>query len=118
MPSVLGTEATFSVGSAGTARRAPVAGSPAFHAILAELAELPNAKDAEYSGDAPLSNYRTAEEWGDPAWKSSLLRAEEKRCRLKNKWNSGKQLRRDDFIDLICHWVNTLVLLDESEFTF
>lgn len=93
-------------------------GSPTFHAILAELAALHDEKDAEYAGDEPLSNYRTAEEWGVEPWASSLLRAEEKRCRLKNCWNSGKQLRRDDFIDLICHWVNTLVLLDESEFTY
>ena len=104
-----------SVSAATDARSQTAVGSPAFHAILAELAELHNAKDAEYSGEEPLSNYRTAEEWGDPAWKSSLLRAEEKRKRLQNQWNSGKELRRDDFIDLIAHWCNTLVLWSEMQ---
>lgn len=89
-------------------------GSPQFHAILDELRALHDQKDEEYSGDTPLSNYRTAEEWGDPAWKSSLLRAEEKRKRLQNQWKSGKELRRDDWLDLCAHWINTLVLWEEE----
>lgn len=89
-------------------------GSPAFHAILKELGETHEQKDAEYSGNDPLSNYKVVEEWGDEPWKSALYRAEEKRKRHQNRWKSGQELRRDDWIDWISHLINSFTLYEET----
>jgi hypothetical protein len=50
--------------------------------IFKELEELHIAKDADYAGGIPLSNFRRCEQFGIPAWKGCLVRMSDKWSRL------------------------------------
>jgi len=50
--------------------------------IFDDLKELHIAKDADYAGDEPLSNFRRCEAFGIPAWKGCLVRMADKYSRL------------------------------------
>ena len=50
--------------------------------IFDELKELHIAKDADYAGGEPLSNFRNCEKFGIPAWKGCLVRMSDKWSRL------------------------------------
>jgi len=50
--------------------------------IFDELKALHEAKDADYAGGEPLSNFRRCEQFGVPAWKGALIRMSDKWSRL------------------------------------
>ncbi len=50
--------------------------------IFEELKALHAAKDADYAGEEPLSNFRKCEAFGIPAWKGCLVRMADKYSRL------------------------------------
>lgn len=60
-------------------------GHPRFHELLAEMAKTHVAKGSDYSNpDDILSNLRTCEQIGVPAWKGALVRLLDKVERIKN----------------------------------
>lgn len=54
------------------------------------LWELHQAKDADYAGQAPLSNFRACGRFGVPAWKGALVRMSDKWARLLSVIEKGK----------------------------
>ena len=50
--------------------------------IFDELKDLHKAKDADYAGGEPLSNFKRCEQLGVPAWKGTLIRLSDKYSRL------------------------------------
>lgn len=59
--------------------------------ILEEAARLYKAKDADYSGDIPLSNFRSSVEYGIKPWHAVLVgRFNDKVNRLKKFCRDGK----------------------------
>lgn len=50
--------------------------------IFDELKALHIAKDTDYAGLAPLSNFKRCEQFGIPAWKGCLVRMSDKWARL------------------------------------
>jgi hypothetical protein len=46
--------------------------------ILDELWDLHKAKDADYDGNEPLSNFRVCEQLGVPTWKGAAIRMADK----------------------------------------
>jgi len=54
------------------------------------LAALHEAKDSDYAGQAPLSNFRQCERFGVPAWKGALVRMSDKWSRLLSVVEKGK----------------------------
>jgi len=59
--------------------------------ILEEAIKLYKAKDADYSGDVPLSNFRTSTEYGLQPWRAVLAgRFNDKVSRIKKFCRDGK----------------------------
>lgn len=59
--------------------------------ILEEAVKLYKAKDADYSGDIPLSNFRSSIEYGTEPWRAVLTgRFNDKVNRIKNFCKEGK----------------------------
>ena len=59
--------------------------------ILEESIKLYKAKDADYSGDVPLSNFRTSTEYGVQPWRAVLSgRFNDKVSRIKKFCRDGK----------------------------
>jgi len=67
------------------------AGSPEFHAVLAEIAELHDRKSQDYGDDVDaLANIRNgADMVGIAAWKGCLLRIADKMQRLRSVCHTG-----------------------------
>ena len=67
------------------------AGSPEFHAVLAEIAELHDRKSQDYGDDVDaLANIRNgADMVGIAAWKGCLLRIADKMQRLRSVCRTG-----------------------------
>lgn len=93
--------------------------NPKFHALIAEISALHDAKSHDYSEDEdPLSNLRDAKSIGVDPVKGVLVR-------LTDKWSRIKQLSRgkvpkneslrDSLIDNAVYSLLAIVLLDESE---
>ena len=56
-----------------------------FNAILSEIKSLHDSKSHDYAtNEDPLSNIRTAEEYGVPSWVGVQFRLDDKRSRIKN----------------------------------
>lgn len=53
------------------------------------LWELHQAKDSDYAGQAPLSNFRQCERFGVPAWQGALVRMSDKWSRLLSVIEKG-----------------------------
>lgn len=93
--------------------------NPKFHALVAEIQSLHDAKSHDYAQDAdPLSNLRMARSVGVEPWRGVLVR-------LTDKWSRIQQLScgkvpkneslRDSLIDNAVYSLLAVVLLDESE---
>ena len=74
-------------------------GHPDFYVILNEMADLHSSKNHDYAGDDPLSNLRTCEEIGVPAWKGVLVRLMDKWSRLKQFAKQGVLEVKDESIE-------------------
>ena len=89
--------------------------------IFEELIELHKAKDADYGGDVPLSNFRRCEQFGIPAWKGCLVRMSDKWSRLLSLVaKDGKSSVTDENIedtlkDLAVYSVIVLALLRHGD---
>lgn len=59
-------------------------GHPRFYELLQGMADLHSKKNHDYAGDDPLSNLRSSEAIGVPAWKGILIRLMDKWGRLRN----------------------------------
>ena len=94
------------------------AGDPRFHAVLAEMGNLHDKKQADYGlpTDA-FSNIRAGEDWGVEAWVSALIRANDKVKRLQKVAQGGELSNEgveDSLIDLANYAVIALVLYREK----
>lgn len=94
-------------------------GSERFHAILRELGETHDRKQADYGrDDDPFANVRATEEWGQPAWVGAMIRATDKVRRLQayaRKGTLANEGARDSFIDLAVYAVIGLVLWEQDQ---
>lgn len=92
--------------------------SARFHAILAELAELHDRKQADYGrGDDPFANVRASEGWGVPGWVGSMVRASDKVRRLEAFVRNGRLSNEgvdDSLRDLAVYAIIALVLFEEG----
>lgn len=62
-----------------------------FHAMLREMGETFDRKNADYGKDAdPLDNLKSAEKWGVAAWKGVMIRIGDKVSRLQSLALNGK----------------------------
>ncbi len=105
-------------------RQAPLTGAPtpvryaAFNALLREIKTLHDSKGADYEdGVEEYSNLTAAEDWGIPAWKYAMLRANEKMNRLK-AYAKGSTLQhegaRDSMIDIAVLSLIAIVLKERA----
>ena len=95
-------------------------GDPRFHAILREMALTHDRKQADYGTDEdPFANYSSSEEFGVPAWKSAILRANEKMNRLKTYCKKGTLVNEgveDAFLDLaVCTIISLVKWREQNE---
>jgi len=92
--------------------------SARFHAILKELGELHDKKQADYGrGDDPFANVRATEEWGQPAWVGAMIRLHDKVRRLQKVAQGGKLANEsawDSFLDIAVYSVIAAVLYEED----
>ena len=89
-----------------------------FHALLREMGELHDRKQADYgTDDDPFANVRAASDWGVPAWVGAMIRATDKVRRLM-KLARGRRLEnecaRDSFLDLAVYAIIALLLWEEE----
>lgn len=88
--------------------------------IFDELKDLHKAKDADYAGEVPLSNFRRCEQFGIPAWKGCLIRMSDKYSRLvslvgKDCEHAVKGESLDDSLkDLAVYSIITLALRKQA----
>jgi len=89
--------------------------------IFDDLKELHNAKDSDYAGEVPLSNFRRCEQFGIPAWKGCLVRLSDKFSRVVSLVQkdgdhavNGESLI-DTLHDMAVYSIITSVLLGEAQ---
>jgi len=88
--------------------------------ILEEAIEIYKAKDADYSGDVPLSNFRTSIEYGIQPWRAVLAgRFNDKVNRLKKFCRDGEfmvptETMCDTLTDGLVYLAITRVLYEEE----
>jgi hypothetical protein len=86
------------------------------------LWELHKAKDSDYAGYVPLSNFKQCERFGVPAWQGALIRMSDKWSRLMSVLEKGKsdvagETIDDTLDDLAVYAVIVRVLRDEANAT-
>lgn len=93
--------------------------SARFHAILAELGELHDKKQADYGrGDDPFANINASMEWGIPPHVGALLRMNDKVRRLQAWVQNGKlenEGAEDSMRDIAVYAIIALVLHEEEQ---
>ena len=87
--------------------------------IFKELIELHEAKDSDYGGSDSLSNFRTSEQFGVPAWKGASIRMADKWSRflsLAKKPNPAvtSESIEDTLRDIAVYAVIVLALREEA----
>jgi len=91
---------------------------PVFVQILREMQAMHRKKGADYGTRQDIfANVRSAEEFGIPAWKGAVLRANDKMARLKAFSSNGKlrnEGAEDALLDLANYAVIALVLFREA----
>ena len=89
-----------------------------FHAVLAEIAELHDAKQHDYGRDAdPFATIRASEEFDIPAWLGAVMRGNDKMSRLKTFAQKGtlkNESVEDSLKDLAVYALMALVLFREK----
>lgn len=95
------------------------AGDPRFHALLKQIGELHDAKQADYGRDAdPFANVRASEEWGVAGWIGALVRATDKVRRLQTYATKGTLKNEgveDSLMDLAVYALIALILFREEQ---
>ena len=97
----------------------PQASSERFHAVLAELGELHDMKQADYGTDEdPFANVRQSQEWGLEPWVGALVRLNDKVQRLKSMVRCGSlnnESAEDSMRDIAVYSIIALVLKEEQD---
>lgn len=92
--------------------------SQRFHALLTEIGELHDKKQADYGrANDPFANVRGTTEWGQPAWVGAMIRATDKMKRLQKLATHGtlsNESAKDSFLDLAVYALIGLVLYEEE----
>ena len=88
--------------------------------VFDELWDLHKAKDADYAGNEPLSNFQICEQFGIPAWKGAAIRMADKWSRfislMRKDGSEVKGKTIDDTLkDLAVYAVIVKVLREEAE---
>jgi hypothetical protein len=89
--------------------------------IFDELWALHSAKDSDYAGQEPLSNFRVSEQFGVPAWKGASIRMADKWSRFVSlmgkdgRHDVGDETIEDTLKDLAVYAVIVLVLRRQRE---
>lgn len=93
--------------------------SARFHALLREMGELHDRKQADYGrGDDPFANVRSSDEWGMPAWVGGMVRLNDKVRRLQTMAKTGRLLNEsavDSFMDIAVYAIICRVLFEEEQ---
>jgi len=94
-------------------------GAARFHAILKELGEMHDRKQADYgSAGDPFQNVRASERFGIPAWIGCMVRANDKMVRIQKAARLGvgslrNESLEDSLRDLAVYSIIGLCLLEE-----
>jgi hypothetical protein len=95
------------------------AGDPRFHALLKQIGDLHDKKQADYGTDGdPFANVRASAEWGVPSWVGALVRLNDKVHRLKQFAKKGalaNESAEDSMMDIAVYALIALVLYRERE---
>lgn len=95
-----------------------MSGDPRFHALLAEIAELHDKKQADYGRTTdPFANVRATEEWGMPGWVGAMMRLNDKVRRLQKFAQVGSlanESAEDSMRDIAVYALIALILYRES----
>lgn len=90
-----------------------------FVEILCEALELHSSKSKDYGLDQdPYANVRQSEDFGVPAWKGSMIRANDKIVRIKKFATSGTlkhETVEDSMIDLCVYFPIILMLYRQAK---
>ena len=93
-------------------------GDPRFHAVLKELGELHDKKQADYGrDDDPFANIRSTEEWGLDAWAGAMMRANDKMKRLQSFARKGvlaNESVQDSLLDIAVYAIIASILYTEQ----
>ena len=87
--------------------------NPRFHELLQRMAEVHDAKSADYaSDDDHLTNLRACEKFGVPAWKGALIRLSDKWSRIEQLVSGKKPRVKDEAIeDTLLDFANYALLI-------
>ena len=95
-----------------------MAGDKRFHALLKEIGDLHDKKQADYGrADDPFANVRGSSEWGVDPWIGSLIRATDKVKRLQKAARGGaleNESVEDSMMDLAVYALIALILYREE----
>ena len=89
-----------------------------FHQKLQAMAELHDRKEHDYGKDEdPLSNVRSAQEWGVAPWVGVMIRLTDKVRRLQTLARKGKlknESAQDSLRDICVYSIIASILLEEE----
>lgn len=83
---------------------------PRFRAILDEMNRIHEAKDHDYAGEVPFSNFRKCESFGIPAWKGVMVRLSDKWSRLCTLADTEAKVKDEKFDDTLLDLANYAVI--------
>lgn len=94
-------------------------GDPRFHALLKQIGELHDRKQADYGVETdPFANVRGSQDWGVEPWLGAMIRANDKVRRLQTFARTGSLENEgveDSMMDLAVYALIALVLFREQE---
>ena len=104
---------TFTIKDSGQRQQ----GDPRFHALLKEMGELHDKKQADYgSATDPFANVRASEAWGIAPWIGALIRLNDKVKRLQafaRKGTLANESAEDSMMDVAVYALIALILYRE-----
>jgi hypothetical protein len=84
---------------------------PRFVELLDKMKEIHYAKDQDYAGEIPFSNFRKSESFGIPAWKGALVRMSDKWSRLCTLASKEAMVRDETFEDTLLDLANYALII-------
>lgn len=93
-------------------------GDPRFHALLKEIGDLHDRKQADYGReDDPFANVRASSDWGVASWVGALIRGTDKIKRLQKAARGSTMANEsveDSMMDLAVYALISLILYREE----
>lgn len=83
---------------------------PRFEKILEEMKELHYAKDHDYAGKEPLSNFRESSDIGVPPWKGVFIRLSDKYKRSKQLIGGTASVKSESLVDSLMDLANYAII--------